>query len=561
MLILRLGVGLMSLKPLPFGDVPEATARVARAAFPKGTLCLRIRDTLGPVFTDEQFASLFGRRGRPGLSPARLVWVLVLQFAEDLTDRQAADAVRSRIDWKYLLGLDLDDPGFDFSVLSEFRDRLLDADAARQVLDTLLTRLVDAKLLKAGGKARTDSTHVLAAVRVLNRLENVFTTLQTALEQLAETAPGWLGSWLPPDWQARYGRPLKLPKTDTARAELGARIGADGHRLWAELTGPDTPAGLLDLPTVAVLRLVWVQQYLREDSPEGVRWREPGEGGDGLPPASIRIDSPFDVQARHAVKRGMSWTGYKDHYTETCDAPDSPNIIIDAETTLGPTHDGRALPAIHARLAARNLTPGEHLVDSGYADPDAVRAARADHGITLIAPLLADHSWQATAAQGFDQASFTIDWDRRQVTCPAGATSRRWRLRPDDPGGPRIHVAFATTDCRPCPSRDQCVKSTRPRQLTLHLQAEHEILLANRRDQTSRDWKARYARRAGVEGLMSQAVAHGARYARYIGLAKKQLQTILTATGLNLIRLNAWLTSTPTARTRISPITRLTLAA
>jgi transposase len=548
----------MSLQPQRLGDVPEATARVARAAFPKGTLCLRIRDTLGPVFSDEQFAGLFPGRGRPGLSPARLVWVLVLQFAEDLTDRQAADAVRSRIDWKYLLGLDLDDPGFDFSVLSQFRDRLLDADAARQVLDTLLTRLVEEGLVKPGGKARTDSTHVLAAVRVLNRLENVFTTLQAALEQLAETAPDWLGAWLPPDWQALYGRPLKLPKTGAARTDLGTRIGEHGHRLWTELTGPDTPEELLGLPAVQVLRLVWVQQYLRE-GPGRVRWRSPGDGGDGMPPASVRIDSPFDVQAHRAVKRGMGWTGYKDHYTETCD-PDSPHIITDAESTLGPAHDGQALSAIHARLATRNLVPAEHLVDSGYADPEAVRAARADHGITLIAPLLADHSWQATAGQGFDQASFTVDWVRQQVTCPAGATSRRWRLRPGDPGGPRIHVAFATTDCRPCPSRDQCVKSTRPRQLTLHLQAEHELLLANRRDQTSRDWKTRYALRAGVEGLMSQAVAHGARYARYIGLAKKQLQTILTATGLNLIRLDTWLTGTPHARTRTSRISNLPLA-
>src|SRR6184192_356866 len=353
----------MSLKPLPFGEVPPLTARVARAAFPKGTLCLRIRDTLGPVFSDEQFAGLFAGRGRSGLSPARLVWVLVLQFAEDLTDRQAADAVRSRIDWKYLLGLDLDDPGFDFSVLSEFRDRLLDADAARQVLDTLLARLAEAKLLKPGGKARTDSTHVLAAVRVLNRLENVFTTLQAALEQLAQTAPDWLGSWLPREWQTLYGKPLKLPRTDTARAELGARIGADGHRLWTELTSPDAPEGLAGLPAVQVLRLVWVQQYLRE-RPGRVRWRTPGDGGDGLPPASIRIDSPFDVQAHHAVKRGMSWTGYKDHYTETCD-PDTPSFVTDAESTLGPVHDGRALSGIHARLAARTLTPAEHLVDTG----------------------------------------------------------------------------------------------------------------------------------------------------------------------------------------------------
>jgi IS5 family transposase len=486
------------------------------------------------------------------------VWVLVLQFAEDLTDRQAAEAVRSRIDWKYLLGLELEDPGFDFSVLSEFRDRLIEADAYRRVLDTVLARLVEEKLLTAGGKVRTDSTHVLAAVRVLNRLENVFTTVQAALEQVAETAPGWLGSWMPPAWQARYGTTLTLPKSDTDRAELGAQIGRDGRRLWqaaldARLDA-QAPGDLVELPAMRVLRLVWVQQFLLDED-DRLRWRDKE---DGQPPASIRIDSPFDVQARRGVKRGMGWTGYKDHYTETCD-PDTPHLIVDAEATLGPVYDGAVLSDVHTRLAARDLTPGEHLVDSGYADPEAVLAARADHGITLISPLLTDSSWQAAAGQGFDLTAFTVDWDRERVTCPAGASSSYWR-QCQDAIGPRVHVAFSVKDCRPCPSRESCVRGPRPRQLTLHTQAEHELLMANRRDQTSRQWKTRYAQRAGVEGTMSQAVSHGARYARYIGLAKKQLQTVLTATGLNLIRLDAWFTATPHAKTRVSRITRLNLA-
>jgi transposase len=551
----------MSLRPRPFGEVPEVTARVARASFPKGTLCLRIRDELGAVFTDEQFVGLFGRRGRPGWSPAGLVWVSVLQFAEGLTDRQAAQAVRSRIDWKYLLGLELDDPGFDHTVLSEFRDRLIAAEEQRLLLDTLLARLVEAGLLKPGGKARTDSTHVLAAVRVLNRVENVFTTLQTALEQLAQAAPDWLGSWLPLDWQRLYGKPLKMPKTDTGRAELGARIGADGHRLWAAITSPDAPPQLVELAAVQVLGQVWVQQYWVDDQGR-VRWRSKD---DGQPPASIRIDSPFDIQARRGVKRGMGWTGYKDHYTETCGDPDSPNVIIDAETTLGPVHDSLALPGIHDRLAVRDLTPGEHLVDSAYADPEAIHTAHRQHGITLITPLQADSSWQATAGEGFDQASFTIDWDHQQVTCPTGATSRRWHQRQDSVG-PRIHVAFSNTDCRPCPSRHHCISTnstdssrSRPRHLTLHTQAEHTILQANRHDQTTQDWKTRYATRAGVEGTISQAVAHGARHARYTGLAKQHLQTILTAIGLNLLRIDAWLTATPHATTRTPRIARLPL--
>jgi transposase len=534
------------------------TAQVARATFRKGTLCLRIRDELGPEFGDEQFAGLFGDRGRPGWSPARLAWVSVLQFVEGLTDRQAAEAVRSRIDWKYLLGLELDDPGFDHTVLSEFRDRLIAGVQQRLLLDTLLARLVDAGLLKGGGKARTDSTHVLAAVRVLNRVENVFTTLQTALEQLAETVPDWLGSWLPLDWQSLYGKPLKMPKTEGARAELGHRIGADGHRLWAAITDPDAPPGLVDLPTVRIMHQIWLQQYSVDDQGQ-VRWRSKD---DGQPPASVRIDTPFDLDARRGVKRGMGWTGYKDHYTETCDDPNLPNVIIDAETTLGPVHDSRVLTPLHDRLADRALTPGEHLVDSAYADPEAIHTARQQHGIILITPLQADSSWQAAAGQGFDQASFTIDWDRQQVTCPDGATSRRWHQR-QDTVGPRIHVAFSNRDCRPCPSRHLRISGTdtriRPRQLTLHTQTEHDILHANRRDQTTSEWKARYATRAGVEGTMSQAVAHGARHARYTGLAKQHLQTILTAVGLNLIRLNAWFTGTPHATTRTSQITTLTL--
>lgn len=549
----------MSLKPSPFGEVPPLTAKVARAAFPKGSLCLRIRDTLGPVFTDDQFAGLFPQRGRPGLSPARLAWVLVLQFAEDLTDRQAADATRSRIDWKYLLGLELEDPGFDFSVLSEFRDRLIAAGAHRRILDTLLARLVEAGLLKAGGKIRTDSTHVLASVRVLNRLDNVFTTLQVALAQVAQVAPEWLGSWMPPAWQALYGTVLKRPKADADRAALGDRIGGDGRRLWAAVTGPEAPEGLVDLPAMRVLREVWVQQFLVQDDHDQdqgrLRWRDTD---DGQPPAVVRIDSPFDTEARRGVKRGMGWTGYKDHYTETCD-PDTPHLIVDAEATLGPVYDGAALAGVHARLAARTLLPDEHLVDSGYADPEAVLAAREDHGITLISPLLADRSWQAADAKGFDLASFTVDWDKERVTCPAGAASGYWKQTLDEIG-PRVHVAFSARDCRPCPSRESCVRGPRPRQLTLHVRAEHELLMANRRDQTSRQWKAGYALRAGVEGTISQAVAHGARCARYVGLAKKQLQTVLTATGLNLIRLDAWFTGTPHAKTRVSRIARLDLA-
>ena len=123
----------MSLHPTPIGEIPTETVRVARAAFPKGALATRLRDEFADLYEDADFRALYPRRGQPGLAPWRLALVTVLQFLEQLSDRQAADAVRARIDWKYALGLELADPGFHFSVLTEFRARLV-AGRAEQLL-------------------------------------------------------------------------------------------------------------------------------------------------------------------------------------------------------------------------------------------------------------------------------------------------------------------------------------------------------------------------------------------------------------------------------------------
>src|ERR687886_165718 len=182
----------MSLKPSPIGPVPEGTARVARAAFRKGNPLLKLRDELGTVFADADFADLFLKLGQPGLPPWRLALVTLLQFREDLADRRAAEAVRARIDRKYLLGLELDEPGFDASVLCEFRARLVEGGAEERLLGKLLERCRELGLLKARGRQRTDATHVLASIRVLNRLELVGETLRAALNEIAAVAPDWL---------------------------------------------------------------------------------------------------------------------------------------------------------------------------------------------------------------------------------------------------------------------------------------------------------------------------------------------------------------------------------
>jgi transposase len=130
----------VSLQPEPIGSIPEHTAPIARAAFPGGNAYLRMRDELESLVEDHELAHLFPRRGQPAERPWRLALITMFQFVEGLSDRQAADAVRARIDWKYALGLDLDNPGFAHTVLSEFRSRLIDGRAERSLFDVMLER-------------------------------------------------------------------------------------------------------------------------------------------------------------------------------------------------------------------------------------------------------------------------------------------------------------------------------------------------------------------------------------------------------------------------------------
>jgi transposase len=548
----------MSLHPEPIGPVPEDTARVARAVFAKGNPYLSLRDELGLFYTDAQFADLFPTRGQPAEAPWRLALVVVLQFAEDLTDRQAAEAVRSRIDWKYLLGLELTDQGFDHTVLSEFRSRVVAGGAEERLLDALLRHCRERKWLKARGRQRTDATHVLAAVRVLNRLECVGEAMRHALNTLAVVAPTWLRAWVPPEWADRYAPRMesyRLPSGQAERQALARTIGADGYRLLAALWDPATPAGLRAVEAVQVLRLIWVQQFSVEGGQ--VHWRDEGT----LPPAAQRITSPYDPQARYGTKRTTTWVGYKVHLTETCD-PDRPHLVTQVESTSATGTDYDTLPPIQQDLAQRDLLPAEHFVDGGYVDAAHLVSSQAQ-GIDLVGPASENHQWQEREGTGFAAEHFAIDWGAQVVTCPAGQRSVKWKSSHDRHAQPVIYVEFARAACLACPTRAQCTRApVNPRSLTLRPQAQHAALQAARARQKTDAFKARYAARAGIEGTLSQAVrVFDLRRSRYIGHAKTHLQHILTATALNVVRLVSWLAGTPRAQTRPSPFGALMLAA
>jgi transposase len=548
----------MGLREAAAPQVPESTARVAWAVFPQGNGYMLLRDEFGPVFADAQFRTLFPAQGRPALAPGRLALVTVLQFAEGLSDRQAAEAVRRCIDWKYLLGLELEDPGFDASVLSDFRGRLLAGSAELLLFETVLTRFRERGLLKARGRQRTDGTHVLAAVRFLNRLEGVGETVRQALNALATVAPEWLQSWVPPAWFTRYGRPfaeLRLPRSAAEREAWALLTGADGAALLAAVCGPTAPGWLREVPAVEFLRQMWVQQYYWEAAgPAGellLRWREDPD----RPPAPHRLISPYDPDARYGKKRETTWVGYKVHLTETCD-PDQPHLITDVQTTPPLEVDSAVLPVIQAALATRGLRPAQLLADSGYVSAGAL-AASAAGGVDLMGPAPPDTTWQARAGQGFAAGAFTVHWEERRVDCPAGQRSSTWSAGVER-GKPILQVYFARETCAACMLRPQCTQSPGGRRLTLRPQAEHQALQqARQREQQPGFWQE-YGTRAGIEGTQSQAVRRcGLRRSRYLGRAKTHLQHLATAAALNLVRMADWLLAKSPARTRRSAFSRL----
>jgi transposase len=448
----------MCVQPVSWPEPDPQIAAAIAAKYPgrrPRPLAVQIRDRLGEWMGDEDFAAAFGVRGRPGWSALRLALVTVQQRAENLTGRPAAEAVRTRLDWQYLLGLGLDDPGFDHTVLSEFRGKITGAGLERAALDALAERLAADGLVKAGGKQRTDSTHVVAAVAALHRLGLAGESVRAALEALTAAHPHWAAQRIcVSDFARRYGTPMtswRPPAPKAKQDELAIAYARDGYALLEAVCGESSPAWLRELPAVDVLRRVLVQNYTRvihADGREVIKRREKAPEGGGLPPGHMRIASPYDTDARWGAKRDTCWLGYKLHITETCDdAPPCscrpgaggartqgggqehdkacaqlvfPNLITHVATTDATVTDVQMTSAIDDGLAAKNLAPGRHYADSGYLSAALAVSEPARRGIALTGPLLADTSAQARAGSATPAAPASrAPCTRPPATAPA----------------------------------------------------------------------------------------------------------------------------------------------
>jgi transposase len=537
-------------------EVPELTRLVAKAALPDGNIFIKMRDELGPIFNDEEFTALYPAIGQPAESPARLALVTVMQFVENLTDRQAAEAVRDRVSWKYVLGLELTDPGFHYSVLSEFRQRLIAGSAERILLDKLLERCAARGLLKGKKKQRTDSTHVLAAIRTLTLLELGGETMRRTLDDVARVAPAWLQEHMQPEWVKRYGRRFdsyQLPKSKKKRLELATNIGQDGYYLLTAASQESTPKEIRTIPIIEIMRTIWIQQFYWCDGK--VHWRTKKEWGQ--PPAGKMIASTEDLEARYRAKRSTYWTGYLVHLTETCHE-EHPRLITQVETTTASVHDSKVTPTIQDDLTDRGLLPETHLVDEGYMETDLLVDSQ-KRGVDLVGPVPSGKGWQSRKENAFDHTKFEIDWEQQVAICPGGKKSVTWSDRKSWRGTPNITVAFHLDDCLPCPLRERCPRANNVgRTLTLFPQKQYEAQQTARERQKTEEFRELYGQRAGIEGTISQGVRKmGLRRSRYIGLARTHLQHVATAAAINVVRTVSWLAGEEPEQTRISPFQAL----
>jgi len=237
-------------------------------------------------------------------------------------------------------------------------------------------------------------------------------------------------------------------------------------------------------------------------------------------------------------------------------SPGVPHLLVQVQTTVANVQDVEVTETIQQELAQTDLLPEEQIVDTGYVDADLLVSSQQNYGIKLVGPVLSDNSWQAKAGKGFDAAHFQIDWQATCATCPQGQQSARWTPL-SDPA--RIEIVFARTTCAACPCRTDCTCSqTTGRVLHVRPQRAQEALLARRKAQETPAFRQRYARRAGIEGTLSQGVRRmGLRRARYDGLQKTHLQHVLTAVAINLVRIDAVLTGIPRGQTRHPPFASL----
>lgn len=468
----------------------------------------------------DELKSMYSNMGRPPINPIILSLVTIFQYLEDIPDRVAASFVETRLDWKYALHLPLDDSGFHYSDLCNFRKRLLSHGKESLIFDTLLESIRALGFLNKRKYQRTDSTHVLAKVCQLSRLENLSEGLRLALKAIEKADAAFYQVKLPAPYKEQWDTRLNdYRMTDEERKQALERAGQDIRWLLEFLK--TNRASFLCLPELEVLQTLFQQNFTTHA--QAVRLRKQCANG------KEKIQTPHDPEARYSTKRGKSWTGYKMHVTETANDKGEVNFVTDVVTTNACERDNETLPQIQETIEKRNLKPEQQFTDKAYITGNNLADSQ-DNNIKLMG-----EASQLTNNGLFTADEFIIDYETKIATCPGGCTSCSWREFETGKHKGDVQISFGQ-QCQHCSLKERCTKNKHGRLLRLH---SHYQLLKERREESKTDsFKESMKRRPPIEGTISEMVrAHGLRRSRYRGILKTHMQNLMTGAALNVKRL------------------------
>jgi transposase len=457
----------------------------------------------------DELNTMYSSTGRPSINPIILSLVTIFQFLEDVPDRVAASFVETRLDWKYALHLLLDDSGFHYSDLCNFRKRLRANNKETLIFDQLLWKIRDLGYLRKRKYQRSDSTHVLANVCHLSRL---------ALEAIEKSDSSYYQEKLPATYRERWEVKLNdYRMTDKEREESLERVGHDIQWLLNVLDS----TSFVKLPEVEVLQNLFSQNFTVDSQKIHVR--------EDCVDCKEKIQTPHDLEARYATKRDTSWTGYKVHITETANEKGEVNFITDITTSNASERDSETLSRIQEKTESRSVKPQQQFVDKGYVTGDNLSDSQ-KHGIHLMGEA------SPLSNKGlFTADDFTIDNESRQAICPSGCVSTSWNQLETGKFAGDIQISFGS-QCHDCPLKDKCTTNKSGRKL--RISQHHNLMKQRRAESMTVPFKEAMRRRPPVEGTISEmARSHGLRRSRYRGILKTHFQNLMIGSAVNLKRL------------------------
>lgn len=506
--------------------IPEITRQMVEPILPMESVCRLLGNQAEALVDENALSEMYHREGRGGINPVILSFVLILQFLENIPDRQAGLMVVMRMDWKYALRQELSWTGFDYSSLCNFRKRLYAHGQEFVIFNQLIAHLKAAGYIKSK-RQRTDATHVLGAIERMSRLELVWETLRLALVALINGDAKWVIAHLPPSFVTEHSEKrgdYRLSKAQIEQAMLDA--GRDGVWLLEQLERGERQEWQ-QLPEIMLLRRVLEEQFepSGQDGDKGMRIKA------NTTACGDVIASPHDPDVRYSKKsKTIQWHGYKLQVTESVD--EQLPLITDIGIHSAIEADSPALETIQTRLAQRQVLPEQQYVDRAYCNGKTLTSS-AKRGIDLRGYV----SSSSSKPVGFRLEDFQIDLQTHTAICPQGHSATVFQA--SSQSDVAFHVRFGKL-CQSCPVKALCTGEARGR--SLEISPYHAIVAQRRREQVSEAFTQDMNARSRIESTICElARKHGLRHSRYRGQHKVRLQATFTAVAVNLKRLARYL--------------------